>query len=212
MKKVLLAMALVAAIAIIIAAVFAEANEETKEPVPEVIVQVMPQGVPAYVRHDAVVKEVTDASVSLDVGEEEPETAIISEDTVILTADGDIADLSALEAGANVSVFVDGSAPVPLIYPAQYPASCIVIGDEVGVAGVDIDAYAESDSLGMYINGAGTLAINVDEDSVIVTASGSKIKIDCTDLADRKLAVFYDKMTMSIPAVTSPLKVVVLGE
>ena len=212
MKKVILAMALIAVIAIMIAAVVAEVGGEITESVPDVAVQNMPQGIPAYVRHDAVIKEVTDSAVSLDVGQDRPETATISEDTVILTATGDVADLSALEAGMNVSVFVDGNAPVPLIYLAQYPASYIVIGDANGVAGVDIDVYTKSDSLGMYINGAGTLAINTDENTVITTASGTKMKIDHTDLADRKLAVFYDKMTMSIPATTSPLKVIVLDE
>ena len=212
MKKVILAVVLLAAIATIFMAVSVDVGGEIAEPAPDMVIQAMPQGTPAYVRHDAVVAEVTDSAVLLDAGEEQPETATISEDTVILTAAGETTDISALEAGANVSVFVDGNAAVPLIYPAQYPASYIVIGDEIGFAGVDIDVYTESDSLGMYINGAGTLAINVDEDSVITTASGSRIRIDPADLADRELAVFYNMMTMSIPAMTSPLAVIVLGE
>ena len=176
------------------------------------IIQTAPQGTPAYVRHDAVIAEVTEDGLALDVGAEQPETATITEDTVILTAAGEVTDISALAVGANVSVFVDGSAPVVLIYPPRYPASYIVIGDEVGFAGVDIDVYRESDSLGMYLNGAKTLALNAGEETEIVTVTGSKIRIDPTDLANRKLAVFYNFTTMSLPPITNPTRIVVLGD
>ena len=212
MKKKILLVALIAAMAISSTSACAEVGGEITKSAPDMAVQTLPQGTPAYARHDAVIKEVADGSISLDIGEEQPETATISEDTIIMNAKGDKTDASALKAGVNVSVFVDGNAPVTLIYPAQYPASYIVIGDEENVAGVDIDVYTESDSLGMYINGANTLAINTDENSNIATVSGTKIKIDHTDLANKELAVFYSTMTMSIPAQTYPERIVVLKD
>ena len=172
----------------------------------------MPQGTPAYARHDAVVREVTDEGLLLDTGEEQPETAFISDETVFFTAAGKTADISAVREGDRVSVFVDGNTPVTLQYPAKYPASYIVIGDENGFAGVDIDVYRESDSLGMYLNGAKTLALNVGEDTEIVPVDGSKIAIAPSDLANRTLAVFYNMTTMSIPPITNPTRVVVLGD
>ena len=170
----------------------------------------MPTGTPAYARHDAVVQEVTDEGLLLDIGEEQPETAFISDETVFLTAAGETTDISAVKEGDMVSVFVDSETPVPLIYPAQYPASYVVLGDGENYAGVDIDLYEESDSLGMYLNSAKTLAINADENTSIVTVSGSKISIGNTDLAGRKLAVFYNMMTMSLPPIAIPTQVVVL--
>lgn len=170
----------------------------------------MPTGTPAYARHDAVVREVADEGLLLDIGGEQPETAFLSDETVFLTTAGEIADISAVKEGDMVSVFVDGNTPVPLIYPAQYPASYVVLGDGKNYAGVDIDVYEESDSLGMYLNGAKTLAINADESTSIVTVSGSKTYIDHTDLAGRKLAVFYNMMTMSLPPIAIPTQVVVL--
>ena len=170
----------------------------------------MPQGTPAYARHDAVVREVTDEGLLLDIGEEQPETAFISDETVFLTAAGETADISAVKEGDMVSVFVDGNTPVLMIYPAQYPASYVVLGDGENYARVDIDVYEESDSLGRYLNGAKTLAINADENTSIVTVSGSKINIDHTDLAGRKLAVFYNMMTMSLPPIAIPTQIVVL--
>lgn len=186
------------------------ADMENTPDIAGMVIGTMPQGTPAYARHDAVVQEVTDEGLLLDVGEEQPETAFISDETVFLTAAGEVTGISALKEGDMVSVFVDGSTPVPLIYPAQYPASYVVLGDGENFAGVDIDVYEESDSLGMYLNGAKTLAINAGEDTGIVTVNGSKIKIDYTDLAGRKLAVFYNMMTMSIPPIAVPTQVVVL--
>ena len=173
-------------------------------------IETMPQGMPAYARHNAVVQEVTGEGLLLDTGEEQPETAFISDETVFLTAAGESTDISAVKEGDMVSVFVDSEMPVPLIYPAQYPASYVVLGDGENYAGVDIDLYEESDSLGMYLNGAKTLAINADENTSIVTVSGSKISIGHTDLAGRKLAVFYNMMTMSLPPIAIPTQVVVL--
>lgn len=215
MKKKVLAAVLIAAMAISSTALYAAADDETGDAPPEtpdMTAETARQGTPAYARHDAVVKEVTDGAILLDIGEELPETAYVSDETVFLTAAGDTTDISAVRAGAKVSVFVDGGTPVLAIYPAQYPASYVVLGEEENHAGVDIDVYAESDSLGMYLNGAKTLAINVDGQTNIVTVTGSKIKIDYTDLAGRKLAVFYSTMTMSIPAIANPAKVVVLGD
>ena len=230
MNRKILATALIAAMALGTAKICAEADEETPElSLPDMQIQTAPQGTPAYVRHDAVVAEVTGDGIALDAGARQeqpdtppvpegavmfnqPETATISEDTVILTAAGEVTDSSALTVGTNVSVFVDGNTPVTLQYPAKYPASYIVIGDENGFAGVDIDVYAESDSLGMYLNGAKTLALNVGEDTEIVPVDGSKIAIAPSDLANRKLAVFYNMTTMSIPPITNPTRVVVLGD
>ena len=230
MNRKILATALIAAMALGTAKICAEADEETPElSLPDMQIQTAPQGTPAYVRHDAVVAEVTGDGIALDAGARQeqpdtppvpegavmfnqPETATISEDTVILTAAGEVTDSSALTVGTNVSVFVDGNTPVTLQYPAKYPASYIVIGDENGFAGVDIDVYAESDSLGMYLNGAKTLALNVGEETEIVPVDGSKIAIAPSDLANRKLAVFYNMTTMSIPPITNPTRVVVLGD
>lgn len=173
---------------------------------PEAIVQTMPQGEPAYVRHDGIIAGVTDRGLELDAGDEQPDTASFTDGMIVLTALGDVADVSALEPGQRVSVFVDGDAAVPLIYPPEYPASYIVIGDGESYAGVDIDVYEASDSLGMYLNQAKTLAINIGNGTEITHGRA----VDPTDLAGRKLAVFYDIVTMSIPPIANPSRVVVL--
>ncbi len=211
MKRKILAMTLIAAMAAIPATACAEVGGTiTKSAPDDVQIQTMPQGTPAYARHDAAVKEIADGSIMLDIGEELPETATVDENTIFFTSSGDVTDISAVKAGEKISVFVDADTPIPEIYPAKYPASYVVVGDGENYAGVDIDVYTESDSLGMYLNGAKDLAINVDENSTIVPADGTKIHIDYTDLAGRELAVFYSKVTMSIPGQTYPDKIVIL--
>ena len=127
MNKKILALALASAMAISSTAAFAEVGGTITKDAPalDMDMQVMmpEQGVPAYVRHDAVVKEVKDDAILLDMGDELPETATVSEETVVFTATGDVAELTDVKEGANVSVFVDGNAAVPLINPPQYPAS-----------------------------------------------------------------------------------------
>lgn len=217
MNKKILALALTAAMVASQAVAFAEVGGTiTKEAIPvpglDLEIKVQEQGVPSFVRHDGVVAEVKEDAILLDMGDELPETATVNEETVVFTATGDVAALTDVKEGANVSVFVDGNAAVPLINPPQYPASYVVIGDEENFAGVNIDQYGESESLGMYINNEKSLAINVDEESNIVPVDGTKIKIDSSDLAGRKLAVFYSMMTMSLPPQTYPEKIVVLSE
>lgn len=212
MKRKILAMTLIAAMALIPATACAEVGGTVTKSAPDdAQIQTMPQGTPAYVRHDAAVKEIADGSIMLDIGEELPETATVDENTIIFTASGDITDISAVKAGEKVSVFVDADAPIPAIYPAQYPASYVVIGDGENYAGVDIDVYNESDSLGMFLNGKKDLAINTDDNSTIIPADGTKININYNMLVGCELAVFYSKVTMSIPGQTYPDKIVVLS-
>lgn len=211
MKKKVLALALAAALAL---ASMAMAGTEADGDVPEddtaaAVVQMAPQGEPAYVRHDGVITDVADTGLELDTGGELPDTVTFADGMVVLTASGDTADLPALEPGLRVSVFVDGSAAVPLIYPPTYPASYVVIGDGENYAGVDIDVYETSDSLGMYLNRAKTLAVNVGEDTEIIPAADGDTA-DHTGLSGRKLAVFYDIVTMSLPPIANPARVVVL--
>lgn len=211
MKKKILALVLAVAMVLpSMAMAGMEADGDSPEDDPAAaMVQMAPQGEPSYVRHDGVIAGMADTGMELDTGGELPDTVTFADDMIILTASGDIADISTLEPGLRVSVFVDGNAAVPLIYPPVYPASYVVIGDGEHYAGVDIDVYEASDSLGMYLNKAKTLAVNVGEDAVIISiADGGAI--DHADLSGRKLAVFYDIMTMSIPPIANPTQVVVL--
>ena len=92
-----------------------------------------------------------------------------------------------------------------LIYTmADEEAEVYVMLDEEAEVMVDVDIYSKGD--GMLVNTANTLALNLEDSTEIVNLDGEKVN----SLAGKSLAVFYTTSTRSIPAQTTPVKVVVL--
>ncbi len=79
-----------------------------------------------------------------------------------------------------------------------------IMKDEEAEVMVDVDIYSKGD--GMLVNTANTLALNLEDSTEIVNLDGEKVN----SLAGKSLAVFYTTSTRSIPAQTTPVKVVVL--
>ena len=114
--------------------------------------------------------------------------------------------LSDLTDGSKITVFTGSYEPTPLILPVQYTANIIIInGDKEG--NVNADTYL-ADEEG-YTNAANTLKIAAADDTKIVDKDEKEYK---GDLDKNDLIVFYGVSTKSIPAQTTPTKVVVLGE
>ena len=106
----------------------------------------------------------------------------------------------------KTGVFTGSYEPTPLILPVQYTANIIIInGDKEG--NVNADTYL-ADEEG-YTNAANTLNIATADDTKIVDKNEKEYK---GDLDKNDLIVFYGVSTKSIPAQTTPTKVVVLGE
>lgn len=93
------------------------------------------------------------------------------------------------------------------VFAAEGKSTVVVVTETEGVA-VDVDTYKTSDTFGVVINSVEELALNIDENSDIVDLNGEKVAH--TELDGKDLVVFYNMATMSIPAQTNPLKVVVL--
>ena len=92
-------------------------------------------------------------------------------------------------------------APMIMIYPPQYNVSVIVNGEFLGVA---VDRF--DDELVSY---DGFLKLNIDDNTEIILQDGEPFD---GDLAHRKLVVLYGVSTRSIPAQTTPDKIIVLFE
>ena len=95
-------------------------------------------------------------------------------------------------------------------YAGRPIAEYVVIKDSEVEMGVSVDYFTVSETLGEYVDTQNFLAINISEDTEIVDVEGNELTSD--DIADKYLMVFYDKMTMSIPAIANPSKVIVLGD
>ena len=130
----------------------------------------------------------------------------ITDDTLVYDNLGNKKALSDLTDGSKITVFTGSYEPTPLILPVQYTANVIIInGDQEG--NVNIDTYL-ADEEG-YTNAANTLKIATADDTKIVDKDEKEYK---GDLDKNDLIVFYGVSTKSIPAQTTPTKVVVLGE
>lgn len=153
---------------------------------------------------DGIIKTTTDVNNKDD--QNNTVNLKITDDTLVYDNWGNKKALSDLTAGSKITVFTGSYEPTPLILPVQYTANVIIInGDKEG--NVNADTYL-ADEEG-YTNVANTLKIAAADDTKIVDKNEKEYK---GDLDKNDLIVFYGVSTKSIPAQTTPTKVVVLGK
>lgn len=153
---------------------------------------------------DGIIKTTTDVNNKDD--QNNTVNLKITDDTLVYDNLGNKKALSDLTDGSKITVFTGSYEPTPLILPVQYTANVIIInGDKEG--NVNADTYL-ADEEG-YTNAANTLKIVAADDTKIVDKDEKEYK---GDINKNDLIVFYDVSTKSIPAQTTPTKVVVLGK
>ncbi len=122
-----------------------------------------------------------------------------------ITTDGEMTEL---KEGDLVTLFVREDTPMVLSLPAQYSPSIIVKNSEEATNMVVVDSFKKTD-LGSYINQAETLVLNISDETQIIKLSREMFD---GNLDGRDLAVIYNMATFSIPAQTTPSKVIVLNK
>lgn len=229
MKKNLIALMTVTTMLVSGAAVFADEAAQPDTPF-ETIIQgdIMlisgdtpisaPVSMPSYIANTVTVTEIGENTISTTVNNEDaenPENTInytINENTIVLGyANGDVKSVKDIKKGDKITVYSNGYSPAPLIMPPQYSADVIFVEDNLALDSLrmaDVDTYLADGE--MLVNAANTLALNIDETTEIVDREGKKVEAD--KLANNDLAVIYSISTRSIPAQTTPHKIVVLGE
>ncbi|QED49279.1 copper amine oxidase N-terminal domain-containing protein [Cytobacillus dafuensis] len=107
-----------------------------------------------------------------------------------------------LEKGMKVEAYYDKNKPMPLIYPATItPEVMIVNGKEMGQ--VKISKYDKN-----LISLDNEIKLNISKDTILLNEKGETIKK--ADLTGKELIVFYNISTRSIPAQTTPVKIIAL--
>lgn len=153
---------------------------------------------------DGIIKTTTDVNNKDD--QNNTVNLKITDDTLVYDNLGNKKALSDLTDGTKITVFTGSYEPTPLILPVQYTANVIIInGDQEG--NVNADTYLVDEE--GYTNAANTLNIATADDTKIVDKDEKEYK---GDLDKNDLIVFYGASTKSIPAQTTPTKVVVLGK
>lgn len=170
---------------------------------------------PSYAKHSGTVTETRDGFIGTTIsGKTDDMNDIINytvtENTRVFDNSGNAKTIADVKKDSKITVFTEAFAPTPLILPPQYRADVIIIenGDKDMLPFVDVDTYINN---GVRLtNAAGNLSLNLGKDTKIVDTKGNAVKE--ADLNKKDLVVFYTVTTRSIPAQTTPLKVVVLGE
>jgi hypothetical protein len=122
--------------------------------------------------------------------------------TIVVTSDTYILDNEEISVGSKITGYYNANAPMIMIYPPQYSTEVVVVERED--RNVKVDLF-DTD----YVSSDNSLKLNISVDTVIVSENG---EVFTGELADRKLVVVYGPSTRSIPAQTTPEKIVVLDE
>lgn len=121
---------------------------------------------------------------------------------IIVSNDTYVVNSAEIVVGSVVTGFYDGNAPMIMIYPAQYNTEVVVVNNED--ENIKVDIFNKD-----LVSADNTLKLNISDDTEIVLQDGKPFN---GELANRKLVVTYDISTRSIPAQTTPSKIVVLFE
>jgi copper amine oxidase-like protein len=111
---------------------------------------------------------------------------------------------NSLKEGDEITAFYKENTPMTMSIPAQLTPDVIVVNDSSKVGFVEVSHFNSE-----LVNIKNELKLNISDDTVLVDIDGDKV--DKEDLEDSDLMVFYTITTRSIPAQTTPEKVVVLA-
>ncbi len=108
-------------------------------------------------------------------------------------------DQAIVSIGDRITGYYDGNAPVPLIYPPQYQA--LVVVKESPHQNVIVNYFNSQ-----LESSDGRLRLNLSPYTKIVLANGQPFSRTPTN---RNLIVIYGQTTKSIPAQTTPYRIIV---
>ncbi|QNU65847.1 copper amine oxidase N-terminal domain-containing protein [Ruminiclostridium herbifermentans] len=111
-----------------------------------------------------------------------------------------IVDNVEITKGTVITGYYNLNAPMIMIYPPQYTTEVVVVENTEQITKVDIFNKE-------LVSSDGFLKLNISEDTEIISQKGKKYN---GTIFDKKLVVTYKNSTRSIPAQTTPTKIVVL--
>ncbi|MDX1806594.1 MAG: hypothetical protein R3267_06185 [Paenisporosarcina sp.] len=130
--------------------------------------------------------------LSVDNGAGTSVNFVISPDTYFV-------DHAMVMIGDQVTGYYDGNAPVPLIYPPQYRA--LIMVKDNPYQNVKVDYFNRQ-----LVSGDGQLKLNLSPYTPIVLTNGQAFT---KNPANRNLIAIYGPTTRSIPAQTTPYRIIV---
>ncbi|MCL2775108.1 MAG: copper amine oxidase N-terminal domain-containing protein [Oscillospiraceae bacterium] len=121
-------------------------------------------------------------------------------------------DRKAMSVGDDIRVFYNAKAPALMIYPPQLNAEFIALNFPANKA-IKIDRFDAN-----FLDSKNQLKLNITDDYIktgkmeIVYQDGKAFDSTAADLTGRQLVVIYSVTTASIPAQTTPDKIIIMYE
>lgn len=126
----------------------------------------------------------------------------MTKDTLVFDNTGKKVELQ--KGGDKIVAYTFANKPQKYIYPPQFNPEVVIV--ETEKAGfVEVDYFFED-----LTNTYDILKLNIGKETELFNEKGEKV--DAKDLAEKHLVVFYTASTKSIPAQTTPSKVIVLDD
>lgn len=108
-----------------------------------------------------------------------------------------------LKEGLTIDAYYDKHKPMIMIYPPRITPEIVIVNDEEKLGNVKVGLF--DDNLVSLDN---ELKLNIDDKTVILNEKGKTISAE--DLNGKDLIVFYTVTTRSIPAQTTPTKIIAM--
>ncbi len=174
-----------------------------------------PEFTPAYTYNTVTVTGITNERITATTNTEKKDDPRYEIDFTILdktiVLDGNTAakkTVADIKEGDTITVFTDSYSPAPLILPPLYQADVIALfGTEAPKSQVLVDVFAKRGD--EYVSTGNSLRVATGDETAITDVDGNKFE---GELDGKVLAIFYTMETKSIPPLTNPEKVVVIGE
>lgn len=109
-------------------------------------------------------------------------------------------DKDKLVKGLTITAYYDKNKPMIMIYPPRTTPEIIVVNGK-NMGQVKVSKFNDQ-----YVSLDNKLKLNIAEETVLLNKQGDKIKKE--KLQGKELIVFYDISTRSIPAQTTPKKII----
>lgn len=130
--------------------------------------------------------------------------AHLSEDVVLLDEKTkDFISMEDLKEGMEVSIYYENETIMMLSYPGQLSPNVVVVRSDDAGLNIKIDKFDKE-----LVSDDNDLKLNIDDKVELVDLKGKKIEKE--DLANKDLIVLYTVSTRSIPAQTTPQKVIAI--
>lgn len=148
-------------------------------------------------------------SILVENDNEEPynKSMFYLDDDVIFVNDEtkDFVDMDSIEEGMDVTLYSHKSTPILESYPPQQGADVLVVRENEEPTNAEVFKFDED-----LLSTDKVLKIHPDDETIIVDTKGNSLDVE--DVKNRDAIVFYSIATLSLPAQTTPEKIIVLDE